>query len=95
MDIRFYLDPETGLPHVYGHGVTEEEVEQVLRASGGDVQGGRGSRMKLGRTSAGRYLQVIYSPDEEPGSVFVITAYELTARRRGRIADDERGGRDE
>jgi len=34
--------------------------------------------VKLGRTSAGRYLQVIYSPDEEPGSVFVITAYELT-----------------
>ena len=53
MDIRFYLDPDTGLPHIYGHGVTEEEVEQVLRASGGDVQGSRGSRMKLGRTSAG------------------------------------------
>ena len=45
MDIRFYLDPDTGLPHIYGHGVTEEEVEQVLRASDGDVQGSRGSRM--------------------------------------------------
>ncbi len=31
--------------------------------------------MKLGRTSGGRYLQVIYSRDEEPGSVLVITAY--------------------
>ena len=59
MDIRFYLDPDTGLFHIYGHGVTEEEVEQVLRASGGDIQGSRGSRMKLGRTSDGRYLQVI------------------------------------
>jgi len=86
VDVRFYLDPETSLPHIYEHGVTEEEVEQVLRASGGDVQGSRGSRMKLGRTSAGRYLQVIYSPDEEPGSVFVITAYELTgtAKRASR-----------
>jgi hypothetical protein len=37
VDIRFYLDHETDLPHIYGHGVTEEEVEQVLRASGGDV----------------------------------------------------------
>jgi hypothetical protein len=82
VDIRFYLDPDTGLPHIYGHGVTEGEVEQVLRASGGDVQGSRGSRMKLGRTSAGRYLQVIYSPDEEPGSVFVITAYELTGKAK-------------
>jgi len=50
-DIRFYLDPDTGLPHIYGRGVTEEEVEQVLRASGGDVQGRRGSGMKLSRTS--------------------------------------------
>jgi len=82
VDIRFYLDPDTGLPHIYGHGVTEEEVGQVLRASGGDVQGSRGSRMKLGRTSAGRYLQVIYSPDEEPESVFVITAYELTGKAK-------------
>jgi len=77
------------LPHIYEHGVTEEEVEQVLRASGGDVQGSRGSRLKLGRTSAGRYLQVIDSLDEEPGTVFVIPAYELTgtakrAYRRGR-----------
>jgi hypothetical protein len=66
VDISFYLDPDTGLPHIYGRGDTEEEVEQVLRASGGDIQGSRGSRMKLGRTAAGRYLQVIYSPDEEP-----------------------------
>jgi hypothetical protein len=82
LDIRFYLDPETGLPHIYGHGVTEEEVEQVLRASGGDVQGRGGSRMKLGRTSAGRYLQVIYSPDEDPEGIFVITAYELTGKAK-------------
>ena len=82
MDVRFYRDHETGLPHIYGHGVMEDEVEQVLRASGGDVQGSRGSRMKLGRTASGRYLQVIYSPDEDPGSVFVITAYELTGRAK-------------
>ena len=82
MQARFYLDPETGLPHIYGHGVTEEEVEQVLRASGGDLQGTGRSRMKLGRTSVGRYLQVIYSPDEEPGSLFVITAYELAGKAK-------------
>jgi len=82
VDIRYFLDPETGLPHIHGHGVTEEEVEQVMRASGGDVQGSRGSRMKLGRTSAGRYLQVIYAPDEGPGGVFVITAYELTGKAK-------------
>ena len=26
MEIRFYEDPVTGLPHIYGHDVTEEEV---------------------------------------------------------------------
>ena len=81
MDIRFYLDPDTGLPHIYGHGVTEGEVEQVLRASGGDIQGSRGSRMKLGRTSAGCYLQVIDRPTRNR-SVFVITAYELTGKAK-------------
>ena len=30
MDIRFYIDPETGYPHIYRHGVEEYEVEDVL-----------------------------------------------------------------
>ena len=30
-----------------------------------------------GQTEAGRYLKVIYVPDPAPGSVFVITAFEL------------------
>jgi hypothetical protein len=87
MEVRFYKDPDSGLPHFYEHGVTEEEVRQVLRASGEDLPATRNSRMKLGQTATGRYLQVIYVPDEDPESVFVITAYELqnkakTAYRR-------------
>lgn len=82
MDVRFYLDPDTGQPHIYGHGVTEVEVEQVLRGSGEDLPAARGSRMKLGRTAAGRYLQVVYAPDEEPGGVFVITAYDLQGKAK-------------
>ena len=30
MELRFWLDAETGLPHIYDHGVTEEEVRQIL-----------------------------------------------------------------
>jgi hypothetical protein len=87
VEIRFYKDPATGLPHIYEHGVTEEEVINVLLGIGEDLPAKRGSRMKLGQTVAGRYLQVIYAPDEDPGSVFVITSYELhgkatTAYRR-------------
>ena len=82
MEIRYYLDPDTGDPHIYEHDVTEREVEQVLRGPGEDVAAQRGSRMKLGQTSAGRYLQVIYVPDEDPGSAFVVTAYELQGKAK-------------
>lgn len=82
MDIRYYLDPDTQQPHVYGHGVTEAEVEQVLRNSGEDVPGSRDTRMKLGQTDTGRYLQVIYVPNDGPHSVFVITAYDLHGKAK-------------
>ena len=26
MTVRFYIDPATGEPHIYGHSVVEEEV---------------------------------------------------------------------
>lgn len=29
MNIRFYRNPETDEPHIYGHGVDEEEVADV------------------------------------------------------------------
>jgi hypothetical protein len=58
------------------------EVEEVLRRRGEDVRAGGNSRRKIGQTSAGRYLQIFYVPDEDPGSVFVITAYEPQAKAR-------------
>ena len=36
--------------------------------------------MALGQTSSGKYLRVIYVPEGELGSVFVITAYELKGK---------------
>jgi len=82
VEIRFYNDPETDLPHIYEHGVTEDEVKEVLLGRGEDLPAKRGSRMKLGQTQAGRYLQVIYVPDEDPDSLFVITAYELRGKAK-------------
>jgi len=80
MDVRYHLDPETGLPHIYVHGVTEEEAEYVLRHSGEDRAGREGSRHALGQTSAGRYLHVIYLPDKEGDDFFIITAYDLRSK---------------
>jgi len=34
----------------------------------------------IGQTINGRYLRVIYVPDPEPDSMFVITAYELKGK---------------
>jgi hypothetical protein len=94
VDVRYYLDPDTGQPHIYGHGVSEAEVESVLRHPGEDRPGRDDSRHALGQTDAGRYLRVIYVPDPGSEGVFVITAYELRGkplqayrrrrRRRGR-----------
>jgi hypothetical protein len=80
MKIRYYIDPETGLPHIYKHNVFENEVEDVLLKPGEDRLGREGSRIVLGQTNAGRYLRVIYVPDPEPESVFVITAFELSGK---------------
>ena len=92
MRLRFYIDPDTGRPHIRNHDVGEGEVEDVLRRPGEDRPGREGSRVTVGRTRAGRCLRVVYVPDPEPDSVFVITAYELRGkplkayrrRRRGR-----------
>jgi hypothetical protein len=90
MKIRFYIDPETGLPHIYRHNVRDDEVEDVLKKPGEDRPGKENSRIAIGQTQGGRYLRVIYVLDPEPDSVFVITAYELSGkplkayRRRGR-----------
>ena len=95
MKMRFYIDPETNQPHIYNHGVREDEVEDVLRKPGEDRPGREGSRVVVGKTTAGRYLRVIYVLDPIPQSVFVITAYELTGkplkayrRRRRKKAND-------
>jgi len=80
MNIRYYLDPTTGQPHILEHDVDEREVQDVLETPGEDRPGRDGSRIAVGQTRAGRYLRVIYVLDPEPESVFVVTAYELKGK---------------
>ena len=82
MEIRYNLDPESTLPHIYDHGVSEHEVEEVQRQKGEDYPARRDARLKMGQTNAGRYLQVIYVPDEVGEGMFVITAFEMTEKRK-------------
>jgi len=60
--------------------VTEAEIEEVLSKPSEDRPGQEGSRVAIGRTSVGRHLRVVYVPDPEPESVFVVTAYELRGK---------------
>jgi hypothetical protein len=78
--VRFFIDPGSGMPHIYNHGVNENEVEQALANRGEDRPGSKDSRVAIGQTDGGRYLRVIYVRDPKPDSVFVITAYEVEGK---------------
>jgi hypothetical protein len=80
--IRYFIDADTGQPHILRHNVTESEVEDVLTRPLEDRSGAEGSRVALGQTRAGRYLRVIYVPDPLPDSVFVITAFDLSTKAK-------------
>lgn len=80
MRVRFYVDPETGQPHIHKHGVAEREVLQVLSKPGPVYGGDRNSRLKSGQSDAGRYIQVVYKPDPGGDGLFVISAYPLTGK---------------
>jgi hypothetical protein len=94
VEIRYHYDRDTGLPHIAGHGVSEREVEEVLRRRLEDLPGERNSRIIIGRTITGRLLKVICVPDDDGVGVFVVTAFDLVGkplkahrrrmRRRGR-----------
>ncbi|MCJ7783524.1 MAG: hypothetical protein MUP41_06290 [Desulfobacterales bacterium] len=47
MNIRYYIDPKTELPHIYGHDVEETEVEEVLSNPGEDRRAERNHESQL------------------------------------------------
>ena len=80
MHIRFYRDPDTGEPHIlrpWRDGSGGFSGASTVRAKTCRPPTGA---MALGQTAGGRYFRVIYVPDPEPDSVFVVTAYELRGK---------------
>ena len=92
MKIRFYIDPESGEPHIARHGIREQEVRDVVERPLEDRPGSEGSRIALGQTRSGRFLRIVYVPDPEPDSVFVITGYDL-GPKANMLSDVVGGGR--
>jgi hypothetical protein len=79
--IRYHVDRETGEPHIYNHGVSEDEVEDVLDLPGEDLPARNQSRSIIGQTAGGRYLRVIAVHDPDEDSILVVTAYDLSPRQ--------------
>ena len=71
------MDPEAGEPHFVHHGVSEEDVRDVLAGPLEDRPGHEGARTALGMSGEGRYIRVVYGPDPKPDSLFAITAHEI------------------
>lgn len=79
-NIRFFFEPGAADPHILDHGVTEEEVYQVLENPYEDWQGREDSRIIIGRTESGRCLQIVSVPDQDGKGIFIVTAYELKGK---------------
>ena len=85
-DFRYHTDADSGLPHIYQHNITEEEVEEVFRNrpltghSRVSEHSGNATRFAIGRTADGRHLKIIYVPDDNRIGVFIITAYDIRGK---------------
>jgi uncharacterized DUF497 family protein len=79
--------PEADLAHIARHGVTPEEVEEVLaagpiwRRGRTHLETGRKSLYALGQTEAGRYLFIVFSPLGR-GRARCVTAMEMDEKAR-------------
>jgi hypothetical protein len=74
-------DPDGNVQHCSEHGVTKEEVEEVLReATDEDVSRSSGRPVLFGETLAGRHLMVVYE-EIDIDTVYPVTAYEVPRRK--------------
>jgi uncharacterized DUF497 family protein len=71
-------DPDGNIQHIAEHGVTVEEVHEVLDAAEEVIASHSSGRpIAFGHTSTGKHIAVVFEiVTEEPLVVYPITAYE-------------------
>ena len=75
-------DPDGNVLHSAQHGVTKEEVEEVLQnPTHTDNSLSSGNPVVFGDTSTGRHLIVVYE-EVDADTVYPITAYDVPRRNR-------------
>ena len=89
MDIIWDLpdDPKGNVQHIAEHGITPEEVEEVLqdRRSRQTVSHTSGNRLAFGYTSTGRHLAVVWEKAlDDPLTAYPLTAYDAPEPRSRR-----------
>jgi len=78
-------DADGNVLHIAEHGITVEEVEEVLldRNSEDTISRSSGRPITFGYTASGRYLAVVWEHiDDDPLTIYPITAYDAPERRR-------------
>jgi hypothetical protein len=70
-------DPDGIVQHCADHGVSKDEVEEVLENStDADVSRSSGRPVVFGDTSGGRHLMVVYE-EVDDDTAYPVTAYEV------------------
>jgi hypothetical protein len=72
-------DPDGNVQHVGEHGITPEEVEEILLNPGNSAGFSRssGRPITFGYTSGGRYLAVVWEEVcDDPRMIYPVTAYD-------------------
>ena len=81
-------EPDGNVQHIAEHGVTMEDVEEVLADpdNSTEVDKKRPDRsITFGETTAGRYLAVVWETAlDDPLTIYPITAYDVPRPRRKR-----------
>ena len=77
LEVIWIDGPGGNVEHIAQHGVTMQEVEEVLQNPlDSDVSESSGRPIVFGRTRAGRFLAVVYEP-VDPVTVYPITAFDV------------------
>ena len=73
-------DPDGNVQHCLQHGVTKDEVADVLQnPTDTDTSDSSGRPIAFGDTSSGRHLMVVYE-EVDAETAYPVTAYDVPAR---------------
>jgi uncharacterized DUF497 family protein len=75
-------DPDGNVRHCAEHGISKDEVEEVLfNASDADISRSSGRPVVFGDTDEGRHLMIVFEEIDDE-TIYPVTAFEVPRRKR-------------